>query len=229
MKCRGQKKKPQTQTHNWNPGKTQIPEQNNPSKTSSELFGLCDQQNDTIFKHNVKKREINQKSTGFRCFFSNLTIKCWNWGVLHKKGISKLYLQDISVQNIDKTHTHSLIHTHQFHSRKIETLSTACRGRECVTFLSNIFCVHVVLDQIKSLSSASKAAAISSASELLLPSSSLESLEDSSEDSAAASSFSTSSSSSSLCLRLWPLKRQQTLSNHRDAASIHNKTQRWKN
>lgn len=135
-------------------------------------------------------------------------IKCWNWGVLHKKGISKLYLQDISVQNIDKTHTLSLIHTHQFHSRKIETLGTACWGRECVTFLSDIFRVHVVLDQIKSLSSASKAAAISSASELLLPSSSLESLEDSSEDSAAAaSSFSTSSSSSSsLCLRLWPLK-----------------------
>lgn len=56
------KKQQKTQTNNWNPGKTQSPEQNNPSKTSSELFGLCDQQNDTTFNHNVTKSEINQKS-----------------------------------------------------------------------------------------------------------------------------------------------------------------------
>lgn len=85
----------------------------------------------------------------------------------------------------------------------------------CLCFLSFRFA-----RQMKSLSSASKAAAISSASELLPPSSSLESFEDSSAESSLSfffpllspSSSSSSSSSPSLassCLRLWPLRRQK--------------------
>lgn len=129
--------------------------------------------------------------------------------------------QVISVQDIHfiTAHTHGsyILSTHRFQSRKIGFLGTTSRGDWGWFFFCCPFPVTESLHfprHIKSLSSASKAAAISSASELLPPSSSLESLEDSSADSSASSLFSPSSSSSSLassCLRLWPLQRKQKM------------------